>query len=131
MFLILFDDPRPALDLRALGRAPQPRQPIPSNKGKGQSKDHLSCHDFPWEDEYKLRIWAESFILRRTHPRGDVSSNLPSTDAELYVVLDSLHRVVLTIAPLPYDELASMTSDFRPSWEWKVGPTDVCPTDPR
>jgi hypothetical protein len=112
IFLILFDDPRPALDVRALGRAPQSQQLNPANKGKGKSKNHLSSHDFPWEDEYKLRIWAESFILRRTRsssPR-DASSDLPSTDAELYAVLDTLLRVISTAAPLPYDELAIMTS---------------------
>ena len=118
MFLILFDDPRPALDVRALGRAPQPRQRNPTNKGsKGKSENCLSSHDFPWENEYKLRIWAESFILRRTRPplsaylsSRDASSDLPSTDAELYTVLDTLHRVVSTAAPLPYDEVAIMTS---------------------
>ena len=114
MFLILFDDPRPALDVRALGRAPQSQQPILStNKGKGKSKNHLSSHDYPWEDEYKLRVWAESFIRRRTQPLDDASSDLPSTDAELYAVLDTLLRVVLTAAPLPYDELASITSECR------------------
>jgi hypothetical protein len=121
MFLILFDDPRPALDVRALGSAPMPQQLNPTNKGKGKLKSHLSSHDFPWEDEYKLRIWAEPFILRRTQPplsgpsspRDDASSDLPSTDAELYTVLDTLLRVVLTAAPLPYDELASMASDCR------------------
>jgi hypothetical protein len=114
MFLILFDDPRPALDVRALGRAAQPQQLNPiTNKGKGKSKDHLSSHDFSWEDEYKLRIWAESFIRRRTQPLDDASSSLPSTDAELYTVLDTLLRVVLTAAPLPYDELACVASDCR------------------
>jgi hypothetical protein len=113
MFLILFDDPRPALDVRALGSAPAPQQLNPTDKGKGKSKDCLPSHDFPWEDEYKLRIWAESFILRRTRPPlsdHDASCDLPSTDAEIYTVLDTLLRVVLTSAPLPYDELAIMTS---------------------
>ena len=117
MFLILFDDPRPALDLHAQGRAPQPQQINPTNKGKGKSRDCLSGHDFSWEDEYKLRIWAESFILRRTRPPlseppspHDASSELHSTDAELYTLLDTLLRVVLTAAPLPNDELAILTS---------------------
>ena len=117
MFLILFDDPRPALDLRVQGRAPQPQQLNPTNKCTGKSTNCLSGHDFSWEDEYKLRIWAESFILRRTRPPlseppspHDASSDLPSTDAELYTLLDTLLRVVLTAAPLPNDELAILTS---------------------
>jgi hypothetical protein len=113
MFLVVFDDPRPARDLRTHGRAPwnQPNLNVLNIKGKVKK-----CHDFLWEDEYKLRIWTEAFILRRTRPPrsgspspGDESPDLPSTDSELCAVLETLLRVISTAAPLPYDTLASMT----------------------
>ena len=126
MFLIHFDDPRRAHDVRAHGRAP--RQPLrldPNNKGKGKSRNHYVAtgHDFPWEKEYKRRIWTESFILRRTRPPPisgssssprDAPSDLPSTDAELYTILETLLRVILTAVPLPYHALASMASRCPP-----------------
>lgn len=118
MFLILFDDPRPAHEVRAHGRGPQRVQ---LNKGKGKSKNYLASHDFRWEDEYKMRIWTESFILKRTRPPlpgssspRDAPPDLPSTDAELYAILETLHRVILTAAPLPYHALASMASHCPP-----------------
>jgi hypothetical protein len=121
MFLILFDDPRPAHEVRAHGRAPQQLRLNPTTKGKGKSKNHLASHDFPWEDEYKMRIWTESFILRRTRPPlsgtsspRDARPDLPSTDAELYTILESLLRVILTAAPLPYHALANMASRCPP-----------------
>ena len=107
MFLIIFDDPRPALDLRVQGRAPlRPLDP----DGKGKSGNSL---DFPWEDEYKQRIWTEVFILRRARPPR--SPDLPSTDAELCLALETLLRVISTAAPLPYDTIACcMASQFIP-----------------
>jgi hypothetical protein len=123
MFLILFDDPRPAHKVRAHGRAPQRLRLSPNNKGKGKgkSKNYPASHDFPWEDEYKTRIWTESFILRRTRPPlsgssspRDARPDLPSTDAELYTILETLLRVILTAAPLPYHALASMASRCPP-----------------
>ena len=108
-FLILFDDPRLARDVRAHGRALHLQQLDPS------ISERLSSDDFPWQDEYKLRIWAESFILSRTRPSLQSPSppnapSKPSTDAELYTVLDVLLRVILTAAPLPYYAVASMAS---------------------
>jgi hypothetical protein len=123
MFLILFDDPRPAHKVRAHGRVPQRFRFNQNNKGKGKSKDCLARHDFPWEDEYKMRIWTESFILRRTRPPPSLSGSSsprdtrpdqPSTDAELYTILETLLRVILTAAPLPYHALASMASRCPP-----------------
>ena len=109
MFLVIFDDPRPALDLRIQGRAPL-RALDPSNKGKGKSGN---CLDFPWEDEYKQRIWTEVFILRRACPPR--SPDLPSTDAELCLALETVLRVISTAAPLPYETIAScMASQFHP-----------------
>ena len=116
MFLIIFDDPRPACNVHTHGRAPRPHLILNNkSKGKGKSIDHCSAvDDFPWEEEYKLRIWAESFILKRTRPplsgSHDTPSNLPSTDDDLYIVLETLLRVVLTAAPLPYHALASVES---------------------
>jgi hypothetical protein len=114
MCLVMFDDPRPARDLRTHGRAPPWNQLDLNSKGKGKFKN---CHDFPWEDEYKLRIWTEAFILRRTRPpqsgspsSSDASHGLRSTDSELCVVLETLLRVISTAAPLPYDTLARMGS---------------------
>ena len=123
MFLVLFDDPRPAHEVRAHGRMPHQIRLDPNNKGKGKSKNNVasSSHDFPWEDEYKMRIWTESFILRRTQPPlsgspspRDARSDLPSTDAELYTILETLLRVILTALPLPYHTLASMASYCPP-----------------
>ncbi|KAF8489529.1 hypothetical protein F5888DRAFT_1638533 [Russula emetica] len=122
MFLIHFDDPRPAHEVRAHGRVPQRLQLNPNDKGKGKSKNYLASHDFSWEDEYKMRIWTESFILRRTRPPLSESSSprdarpdQPSTDAELYTILETLLRVILTAAPLPYHTLARMASHSSPS----------------
>ena len=121
MFLILFDDPRPAHEVRAHGRVPQRLKRNPDNKGKGKSENYLASRDFPWEDEYKMRIWTESFILRRTRPPlsesctpRDARPDLPSTDAELYTILETLLRVILTAAPLPYHALATMASRCPP-----------------
>ena len=68
-----------------------------------------------------MRIWTESFILRRTRPPlsgssfpRDGPSGHPSTDAELYTVLETLLRVILTALPLPYHALASMASNCPP-----------------
>ena len=112
MFLILFDDPRPACNVHTHGSAPSRLNFC--NKSKGKLKDCHANYGFPWEEEYKLRIWTESFILRRTQPAlsgsHDTSSDLPSTDADLCTVLETLLRVVLTVAPLPYHVLASLTS---------------------
>jgi hypothetical protein len=123
MFLILFDDPRPAHEVRAHGRGSQRHRLDPNNKGKGKSKSYFASHDFRWEDEYKMRIWTESFILRRTRPPlsgssspRDARPDLPSesTDAEVYTILETLLRVILTAAPLPYHALASMASHCPP-----------------
>ena len=106
MFLVIFDDPRPALDLHLQGRAPlrQP-DPPPNDKGKGKVKEGMIISgDFPWEDEYKERIWTETFILRRARPPR--SSDPPTTDTELCVALETLLRVISTAAPLPYDTIA-------------------------
>lgn len=68
-----------------------------------------------------MRIWTESFICRRTRPPVSGSSSprdarpdLPPTNAELYTTLETLLRVILTAAPLPYHALASMTSHCPP-----------------
>src|SRR6266849_8437798 len=51
MFLIHFDDPRPAHEVRAHGRVPQQLQLDTNNKGKGKSKNcYVASHDFPWEE---------------------------------------------------------------------------------
>jgi hypothetical protein len=105
LFLVLFDDPRPAIDVHTHGRALELQQINSSSKGKGKAKSHLVSHDFPWEDEYKLRIRAESFVLRRTQPPP--SEPPPSDDAEVHTALDTLLRVFLTAAPLPYESMAS------------------------
>ena len=116
MFLVVFDNPCPAHKVRTHGRAPR-FSLDPSSKGKGKSN---TVDDYPWEDEYKRRIWTESFILRRTRPpldppaSRDTSIELPSTDAELYTVLQTLLHVISTAAPLPYDALARMESHRHP-----------------
>jgi hypothetical protein len=121
MFLILFDDPRPAHEVCAHGRVQQRFRRNPNSKGKCKSKNYLASRDFPWEDEYKMRIWTESFILRRarlplsgSRTPPDARPDLPSTDAELYTILETLLRVILTAAPLPYHTLASMASHCPP-----------------
>jgi hypothetical protein len=116
MFLIVFDHPCHAYKVCTLGRAPQ-CHPYPSNKGKGKGKgDSLfPVDDYPWEDEFKRRIWTESFILRRTRPpTHDTSIEPPSTDCELYTILQTLLRVISTAAPLPYDTLAYIESHCGP-----------------
>ena len=130
MFLVLFDDPRPARAVRTYGRAPRP--PIDSsNNGKGKLKNRPAAQCFPWEGEYKLRIWTESFILRRTRPpplsccpsSPDVSRDLPSTDDDeelVSTVLETLLRVISTAAPLPYDTLVRIASRYK----------SYCPTQP-
>ena len=121
MFLTLFDDPRPAHEVRAHGRAPQRLRPNPNNKGKGKSKNCPVSHNFPWEDEYKMRIWTESFILRRTLPPlsrpsspRDARPDQPPTDADVHTSLETLLRAILTAAPLPYHALATMASHCPP-----------------
>jgi hypothetical protein len=115
MFLVVFDDPRPALKVRNLGKVPHP-----SSKGKGKDNSRLCVDDYPWEDEYKRRIWTESFILRRTRapldspPSRDTPIELPSTNAELYAVLRTLLHVISTARPLPYDALACTESPCHP-----------------
>ena len=76
MFLILFDDPCPARDVRAHGRALRLQQ---LNSSHNNPENCLASDIFPWQDEYKLRIWAESFILRRTRPPP--LGSLPPPDA--------------------------------------------------
>ncbi|KAH8981109.1 hypothetical protein EDB86DRAFT_2813211 [Lactarius hatsudake] len=102
MFLVVFDNPFPARDVRTHGRAPLPHLKL--GEGKCLSEDA-----FPWEGEYKRRIWTESFILRRTRPpQNTSSSDLPSSDAEVHTALQTLLRVISTAAPLPCDALACM-----------------------
>ena len=122
MFLIIFDDPRPACSVHTRGRAPQSRLNFSNkSKGKGKSVDRYVDDDFPWEEEYKLRIWAESFILKRTRPLArpplfssyDALSDLPSTDDDLYNILETLLRVVMTAAPLPYHALTGIESSCQ------------------
>ncbi|KAI9448947.1 hypothetical protein F5148DRAFT_689554 [Russula earlei] len=121
LFLVVFDDPRPGRTVRTRGGAPWSPQIDLDNKGKVKIKNRLAAHDFPWEHEYKLRIWTESFILRRTRPPPPGSPSpspsfppdLPCTDDDIYTVLETLLRVILTAAPLPYDTLACMASHFQ------------------
>ncbi|KAI0247379.1 hypothetical protein BJV78DRAFT_1246456 [Lactifluus subvellereus] len=122
IFLVVFDNPRPAHEVRTHGRAPRLHLDTGSKgKGHGKSNARPSVDDFPWEDEYKRRIWTKSFILRRTRPptdspaSHDTSIELPSTDTELYTVLQTLLRVISTAAPLPYDALACMESHCHPN----------------
>jgi len=68
-----------------------------------------------------MRVWTESFIVRRTLPplsgtssARDARPDLPSTDAQLYTILETLLRAILTAAPLPYHALASMASHCPP-----------------
>ncbi|KAH9059389.1 hypothetical protein EDB83DRAFT_2224511, partial [Lactarius deliciosus] len=117
MFLVVFDNPFPARDVRTHGRAPLPHL----NLGEGKC---LSEDVFLWEGEYRRRIWTESFILHRTRPpQNTSSSDLPSSDAEVHTALQTLLRVISTAAPLPYDALACM--DFHPSHPPRPHP--ICP----
>ncbi len=117
MFLVVFDNPFLARDVRTHGRAPLPHL-NPGNR---------SCPSedvFPWEDEYKRRIWTESFILQRTRPPQDTAfSDLPSSDVEVHAALQTLLRVISTAPPLPYDALACMES--HPSHPPRPHP--ICP----
>ncbi|KAH9019749.1 hypothetical protein EDB84DRAFT_1275644 [Lactarius hengduanensis] len=117
MFLVVFDNPFPARDVRTHGRAPLPHL----NLGQGKC---LPEDIFPWEGEYRRRIWTESFIFRRTRPpQNTSSSDLPSSDAEVHTALQTLLRVISTAAPLPYDALACM--EFHPSHSPRPHP--ICP----
>ncbi|KAH9059635.1 hypothetical protein EDB87DRAFT_1562941 [Lactarius vividus] len=117
MFSVVFDNPFLARDVRTHGRAPLPH--LNSGKGKCLSEDI-----FPWESEYKRRIWTESFILRRTRPPQDsFSSDLPSSDAEVHTALQTLLRVISTAQPLPHDALACIES--HPSHPPRPHP--ICP----
>ena len=129
MFLVVFDNPFLARDIRTHGRAPLPHL----NLGKRKSGSFPSEDVFPWEAEYKRRIWTESFILRRTRLSQD-SSELPSSNVEVHTVLQTLLRVISTAAPLPNDALACMAS--HPSHTTRPHPicpplfvtTHMCPT---
>jgi hypothetical protein len=113
MFLVIFDDPRPACNVHTHGKAPQSHlNPSNKSKGKGKSNDRYVDDNFPWEEEYKLRIWAESFIFKRTRPPLSGSHDAPfdSTDDDLYIILETLLRVVMTAAPLPYHALTGIES---------------------
>ncbi|KAH8988674.1 hypothetical protein EDB86DRAFT_2808312 [Lactarius hatsudake] len=117
MFLVVFDNPFPARDVRTHGRAPLPHLNLGERKC-------LSEDAFPWEGEYKRRIWTESFILRRTRPPQNTSySDLPSFDAEVHTALLTLLRVISTAAPLPHDALACM--ELHPSHPPRPHP--ICP----
>lgn len=118
MFLAVFDNPFLSRDVRNYGRAPLSRL----NSSKRKSRSCSSEEVFPWEAEYKRRIWTESFILRRTRPSQD-SSELPSSDVEVQTVLQTLLRVISTAAPLPNDALACMES--HPSHATRPHP--ICP----
>jgi hypothetical protein len=113
MFLVVFDNPFLARDVRTHGRAPL----LYFNPGKGKSRSCPSEDVFPWEDEYKRRIWTESFILRRAQPPQN------SSDVEVYTALQTLLRVISTAPPLPRDELECMESlpSHRPR------PHPICP----
>ncbi|KAI9439029.1 hypothetical protein H4582DRAFT_1813476 [Lactarius indigo] len=120
IFLVVFDNPFLARDVRTHGRAPLPHL----NSGEGNFRSCPSEDVFPWESEYKRRIWTESFILRRTRPPQDSSSSdLPSSDAEVHTALQTLLRVISTAAPLPHDALACMES--HPSHPPRPHP--ICP----
>ena len=115
MFLCVFDNPFLSRDVRNYGRAP-----LNSSKRKFRS---CSSEDvFPWEAEYKRRIWTESFILRYTRPSQD-SSEPASSDLEVQTVLQTLLRVISTAAPLPNDALSCMES--HPSHTTRPHP--ICP----
>jgi hypothetical protein len=126
MFLVVFDNPFLARDIRTHGRVPLPHL----NPGKHKCP---SVDVFPWEAEYKRRIRTESFILRRTRPSQD-SSELPSSNVEVHTVLQTLLRIISTAAPLPNDALACMES--HPSHTMRPHPicpplfvtTHMCPT---
>ena len=117
MFLSVFDNPFLSRDVRNHGRAHL-------NSSKLKFRNCSSEDVFPWEAEYKRRIWTESFILRRTRPSQD-SSESPSSDSDLEVqiVLQTLLRVISTAAPLPKDALACMES--HPSHTTRPHP--ICP----
>ena len=107
MFLVVFDNPFLARNVRTHGRAPL----LHLNPGKHNFRSCPSEDVFPWEDEYKRRIWTESFILQRTQPPRHLPfSDLPSSDVEVYTVLQTLLRIISTAAPLPYDALACVES---------------------
>ena len=115
MFLVVFDNPYLAREVHTHGRAPLP-------PGKRKSRTCPSEDVFPWEAEYKRRIWTESFILRRTRPSQDSIPELPSSDVEVHTVLQTLLRVISTATPLQKDALACMES--HPSL---TRPHPICP----
>ncbi|KAI9457329.1 hypothetical protein BJY52DRAFT_1170827 [Lactarius psammicola] len=120
MFLVIFDNPFLSRDVRTHGRAPLPHL----NPGKGKFRSCPSEDVFPWEDEYKRRIWTESFILRRTRsPQDSTFPDSPSSDVEVHTALQTLLRVISTALPLPYDALACMES--HPSHPPRPHP--ICP----
>jgi hypothetical protein len=116
MFLCVFDDTFLSRAVRNHGRAPR------SSKRKFSSSSSEDV--FPWEAEYKRRIWTESFILRRARPSQDTSELPPSSDVEVQTALQTLLRVISTAAPLPNDALACM--DSHPS-HTTTRPHPICP----
>ena len=118
MFLVVFDNPFLAREVHTHGRAPLPH----FNPGKRKSRSCPSEDVFPWEAEYKRRIWTESFILRRTRPSQD-SSELPSSSVEVHTALHTLLRVISTAAPLPNNALACM----EPHPSHTTRPHPICP----
>ncbi|KAI0067418.1 hypothetical protein BV25DRAFT_1912053 [Artomyces pyxidatus] len=118
MFLNLFDDPRPVRDILSYGcrygtdtvilAAPTD---LPEPKGK-KKQVFRPADEFPWEDEYKRRIWTANFIRRHTDPDSQVEHR-PTAD-ELYRVVQTLLRVITTSAPLPSASLAGIPPPSHP-----------------
>ena len=102
MFLTVFDDSRPAMEIVKYGRAAISVSTVSSAESsrvagkQKEMRDPPSSDDFPWEGHYKRRVWAGNFIARYA---SDDSTH-PSSD-DLCSALECLLDVVQTSTPMP------------------------------
>ncbi|KAI0052789.1 hypothetical protein FA95DRAFT_1553055 [Auriscalpium vulgare] len=112
IFIRVFDDPRPARDVARHGADTSAGIGTSHfDKGKGNASTS-QLDEFPWEEEYKARIWTARFI----HHLTDTASHIlrPPTAGELHKVVKTLLHIVSTLAPLPSASLTGISPSSHP-----------------
>ncbi|KAK7696445.1 hypothetical protein QCA50_001102 [Cerrena zonata] len=96
IYLAVFDDPRPGLQIDRQDLGPNPSLP-PS------SSDDI---DFEWGAEFRQRVWAANYFARSTGPSANISPSLYNSFKTMTSDLDALEAllsVVHTAEPFPPD----------------------------